>query len=224
VGVLILLKVVFNMDERIKIIKGDIVASNCDAIVNAANERLAPGGGVCGAIFAAAGKQLENECLKIGHCVTSHAKITKSYDLASEDICWIIHGVGPVYRDGKNKEAKALKKTYQSIFKLLSHYKEIYKAQYVDFLKLNKVKEEDYDELLQEQDKYISKHPIKTIALPAISTGIYRFPLKEASLIALEEIQKALKNNDELEEVKIVCFNDETYKAYKWAYNEIDNK
>lgn len=80
------------------IIRNDITKLNVDAIVNAANSRLMAGGGVCGAIFKAAGEdKLQKACDKIGFCGIGEAVITKGFDLKAK---YIIHTVGPVY--GKN--------------------------------------------------------------------------------------------------------------------------
>ena len=89
---------------ELKIIKGSVVYADCDAIVNAANEELLAGGGVCGAIFAEAGyQQLQDECNAICGCKTGHAVMTNGYKLKAKHI---IHAVGP--RDcnaGKLKNA-----------------------------------------------------------------------------------------------------------------------
>ena len=76
----------------IEIITGDIVACEDDAIVNAANETLLPGGGVCGAIHRNAGPELAEACRKIGHCPTSQAVITPGFQLKAK---YVIHAVGP---------------------------------------------------------------------------------------------------------------------------------
>src|SRR5262249_56297318 len=85
------------MPERISVVDGDITGLPVDAIVNAANERLAPGGGVCGAIHRAAGPQLARACAAIGHCPTGEARITPGFDL---DAGYVIHAVGPVWHGG----------------------------------------------------------------------------------------------------------------------------
>ena len=78
---------------EIKIINQSVVYADCDAIVNAANEKLKNGGGVCGAIFAAAGAyELQRECDAIGYCKTGHAVMTNGYNLKAKHI---IHAVGP---------------------------------------------------------------------------------------------------------------------------------
>ncbi len=99
-----------------KIVREDITKMNTDAIVNAANTGLRPGGGVCGAIFAAAGhKKLERACAKIGGCPTGGAVITKGYDLPAK---YIIHTPGPVYRGGDHGEAELLRSCYTSCLDL----------------------------------------------------------------------------------------------------------
>lgn len=88
---------------KLEIIKGSVVYSDCDAIVNAANESLQAGGGVCGAIFALAGhKELQRECNAIGYCMTGHAVMTNGYNLKAKHI---IHAVGP--RDGNANKLKS---------------------------------------------------------------------------------------------------------------------
>ena len=72
--------------------RGDITKLEVDAIVNAANNALARGGGVCGAIFAAAGRELDAACAAIGHCATGDAVVTDGFDLPAR---WIVHTVGP---------------------------------------------------------------------------------------------------------------------------------
>lgn len=99
-----------------KIIQNDITKMDVGAIVNAANTSLLPGGGVCGAIFAAAGyDELTNECRKIGHCDTGGAVITKGFNLPAE---YIIHTPGPVYTDGHHNEEKLLYSCYKSSLEL----------------------------------------------------------------------------------------------------------
>ena len=96
--------------SSISIKKISITALKTDAIVNAANEGLWAGGGVCGAIFAAAGREkLEQACSEIGHCSTGSAVITPAFDLKAR---YIIHAVGPVWKGGSHKEPKLLYGAY----------------------------------------------------------------------------------------------------------------
>lgn len=93
-----------------EIINNDITKLHIDAIVNAANSQLLAGGGVCGAIFKAAGyEQLQAACNKIGFCDTGHAVITDSFNLPAQ---YIIHAVGPIWQGGNRNEAKLLYSAY----------------------------------------------------------------------------------------------------------------
>lgn len=103
------------------IVRNDITAMDTDAVVNAANSALAAGGGVCGAIFDAAGHdKLKAECDKIGHCDTGKAVITDGCDLKAK---YIIHAVGPVYRGGGYGEEELLYSCYRSSLNLAKKYK-----------------------------------------------------------------------------------------------------
>ena len=95
-----------------EIIRDDITAVEADAIVNAANSRLAPGGGVCGAIFDAAGySQLDKACRAIGYCETGQAVVTSGFQLLAKHI---IHTVGPVWQGGSHGEEELLRSCYQT--------------------------------------------------------------------------------------------------------------
>ena len=94
----------------LEIVRNDITKMQTDAIVNAANSALQQGGGVCGAIFSAAGAtELQRECDAIGHCETGQVVMTKGYRLPTKHI---IHAVGPIWRGGGHKEAELLASCY----------------------------------------------------------------------------------------------------------------
>lgn len=105
---------------RISLIQGDITRQETDAIVNAANPRLAGGGGVDGAIHRAGGPKIAEECQKIGGCPTGKAVITSGGNLKAR---YVIHAVGPVYRGGKEGEPELLRSAYLSSLALAEEKK-----------------------------------------------------------------------------------------------------
>ena len=160
----------------LRLMQGDITTLDCDCIVNAANSALAAGGGVCGAIFRAAGGELRAECRALRGCPTGGAKITKGYNLLAK---WIIHAVGPVY-EGRGDEGKLLASCYRESLDLARVY------------------------------------GIKSIAFPAISTGIYGYPLREATEIAVSTARAWEQTNaDYSMQIIFCCFDERTYRVYE---------
>ena len=182
----------------ITVIQKDITTLAIDAIVNAANNSLLGGGGVDGAIHRAAGAELLLECRKLNGCETGDAKITKGYNLPAK---WIIHTVGPVWTGGKQREAESL--GYGSASPKAFQEDELLASCYRRSLELTK----DYQ--------------IKQIAFPAISTGVYRFPVERAATIAVTEIQAFLATNNHLEKVILVCFSKDSYNCYLEAVKKL---
>jgi len=155
----------------------DITTLAVDAIVNAANTSLAPGGGVCGAIHRAAGPELERACARIGGCPTGEARITPGFDLPAR---YVIHAVGPIWQGGGAGETGLLAGAYRASLTLAR------------------------------------EHDCRTIAFPAISTGIFGYPLDEATAIAVRTV-RAFTDPGSLETVVFACFGDATLEAYRRA-------
>lgn len=104
-----------------EIIRGDITTVKVDAIVNAANSALTPGGGVCGAIFAAAGyERLDQACRAIGHCDKGQAVLTSGFRLPAK---YIIHTVGPVWEGGDQGEEALLRSCYLCSLQLAEEHR-----------------------------------------------------------------------------------------------------
>ena len=151
----------------------DITTLDTDAIVNAANESLAPGGGVCGAIHRAAGPDLARACAAIGHCPTGEARITPGFRLPSRNV---IHAVGPVWRGGGEGERELLASAYRSALELAHG------------------------------------HGLRSIAFPAISTGIYGYPLEQATEVAVQTVREF---GEGLQLVVFACFGAEVERVYR---------
>lgn len=156
----------------------DITTLATDAIVNAANESLAPGGGVCGAIHRAAGPDLARACAAIGGCPTGGARLTPGFGLPAR---FVIHAVGPVWQGGRAREAELLASAYRSAMDLAA------------------------------------EHGLGSIAFPAISTGIYGYPLEPATDIAVTTVRGALDAASSIQEVVFACFSPEVLGVYRKA-------
>ncbi|MFQ5666968.1 MAG: O-acetyl-ADP-ribose deacetylase [Candidatus Binatia bacterium] len=96
--------------SRIELVRGDITEQDTEAIVNAANSTLLGGGGVDGAIHRAGGPAILAACKRLGGCATGDAKLTTAGQLRAK---YVVHAVGPVYRDGRRGEPELLASTYR---------------------------------------------------------------------------------------------------------------
>jgi O-acetyl-ADP-ribose deacetylase (regulator of RNase III) len=101
----------------LELVEGDITQQDTEALVNAANEQLRVGGGVDGAINRAGGPKIQEEARKIGRCPTGQAVITTGGNLKAR---YVIHTVGPIYRDGHSGEPELLASAYRESLKIAS--------------------------------------------------------------------------------------------------------
>lgn len=156
----------------------DITTLHADAIVNAANPELRPGGGVCGAIHGAAGPELAAACAAIGGCPTGEARLTSAFRLPAR---YVIHAVGPIWEGGEAGEDELLARAYRASLALARD------------------------------------NACRSVAFPAISTGIYGYPLHEATRIAVAEARAFAEEAGTLERVVFACFSTSTLEAYRAA-------
>jgi len=171
----------------LQVVQGDITKLNVDVIVNAANERLLGGGGVDGAIHAAAGRELLEACRQLPEvapgvrCPTGQARITPAFRLPAR---FVVHTVGPVWRSGAHGEARLLASCYDNSLELSE------------------------------------RHGARSIAFPAISCGIYGYPLAAAARIAVRQTSTFLRDASTLEAVMLVAFDPATCVQLEAALEE----
>jgi O-acetyl-ADP-ribose deacetylase (regulator of RNase III) len=159
----------------IEIIKADITGLHVDAIINAANSSLLGGGGVDGAIHAAAGPGLLEACRPLGGCEPGDVKMTPGFDLPAR---FVLHTVGPVWQGGGKGESETLKSCYEKSLQLAV------------------------------------REGIRTIAFPAISTGVYGYPKRQAAVIALETMKRY---EEKFDSIICCCFSDPDV----WIYQKV---
>lgn len=167
--------------SRLLAVSGDITQETTDAIVNAANSSLAPGGGVCGAIHRAAGPELARACAELGGCPTGDARITPGFALKAGHV---IHAVGPMWHGGAKGEPDDLASCYRRSLELADEY------------------------------------GLRSIAFPAISTGIYGYPLDQATEIAVRTVRDTVRTHPNVALVRFVCFSETDLHEYQRVLSE----
>jgi O-acetyl-ADP-ribose deacetylase (regulator of RNase III) len=160
-------------DTQLEILEGDITETPVDAIVNAANEDLALGSGVAGAIRTRGGPSIQEECDRIGHTPVGTAVMTGAGSLPARQV---IHAVGP--RMGEGDEDRKLSSAVRSALALADRY------------------------------------GLRSIALPAISTGTFGFPMDRAARITLTEVHRYLQGGTKLQRVLVVLYDGDAYKVF----------
>jgi O-acetyl-ADP-ribose deacetylase (regulator of RNase III) len=168
--------------EGIRLVRGDLTQYPADAIVNAANCELLPGGGVCGAIHRAGGPAIAEECRRIfserGPLQPGQAVATTAGQLGAK---YVIHAVGPIWHGGDHGEAESLSSCYRESMRI------------ADELKLH------------------------SIAFPAISTGIFGYPVEQAAWVAIPTVIEGIRSAKHLVFVSIVLFDKSTLDAFASA-------
>lgn len=159
----------------ITFVVGDLTEQRVDAIVNAANEALAPGGGVCGAIRRAGGDEIFEECARLGGCRTGDAKATRAGRLPAR---YVVHAVGPVWRGGEAGEEELLASAHRRALEVA-------------------------EEL-----------GCRTIAFPALSTGIYGYPVELAAPVA---VGVARELEERFDEIRFVFLDEATRDVFRAA-------
>ncbi len=169
----------------IDLCQGDIAAQQVDAIVNAANSRLAGGGGVDGAIHRRGGPTILQETASRypEGCPTGSAVISSAGNLSAK---FVIHAVGPIWSGGQRGEADLLAGAYRRSLELAV------------------------------------EHHCESIALPALSTGAYRFPLESAAQIALRTALDFLREHGQPKRIRFVLFDRPAYQAFVAALESLE--
>jgi O-acetyl-ADP-ribose deacetylase (regulator of RNase III) len=173
-------------DRALAATVGDITRVAADAIVNAANESLAGGGGVDGAIHRAGGPaimaDLEARYGRARRCPTGSAVISAAGNLPAT---WVVHAVGPVWHGGAAGEAALLASAYRSAFALADDA------------------------------------GARSVTFPAISTGVYRYPVEEAAAIAVTAVTDALASAVSVRLATFVLFSEASFAAFEAALRRI---
>jgi len=156
-------------EYELEVLQGDITRQDVDAVVNAANAQLAPGGGVAGAIHRAAGPELWDACRPLGGCRTGEARLTDGFALPAR---WIVHTVGPVYGQDQ-PAADLLAQCYRNSLAVADEAGAV------------------------------------SIAFPALSTGVFGYPMEAAAEVAIGTLFKELPRGNTLRHARMVLFGED---------------
>lgn len=166
----------------IECVRGDIAAQEgFDAVVNAANAQLMPGGGVAGAIHRAAGPGLAAECRPLAPIRPGQAVITGAHNLPNR---YVIHCLGPVY-GVDTPEAELLAECYRNALRLADERK------------------------------------LASIAFPAISTGVFGYPLEEAARVALGTVIAEVPKLEHVARIRFVLFGEKDHAIHERTLREL---
>jgi O-acetyl-ADP-ribose deacetylase (regulator of RNase III) len=167
---------------RVELFHGDITTLEVDAIVNAANRELVGGGGVDGAIWQAAGHDdMMRACNPLGGCEVGHAKSTPGFNLPAR---WVIHTVGPVWVGGGH-----MRREHEWRHGLVEDLANCYRSSLAEAVRLG----------------------ARSIAFPAISTGVFRFPADRAAQVAVRELRESTAD---LDVAILVAYDTKTLALY----------
>ncbi len=168
-------------NTEIEAIKDDITMLDVEAIVNPANSFLMHNGGLAAQISKRGGMMIQQESKKIGNVPTGSAVITTGGNLKAE---YVIHAVGPKYKDGKSGEAEKLKSAANASLEIAD------------------------------------KKKLKSIAIPAISSGIFGYPIAESSKIIVDTVvdffsaKKKAKEETTIEKVIFCLFDEDAFNNF----------
>jgi O-acetyl-ADP-ribose deacetylase (regulator of RNase III) len=162
----------------VECVRGDITAQDdVDAVVNAANARLGPGGGVAGAIHRVAGPGLAEEAVPLGPISPGEAVITGGHGLPNR---FVIHALGPVYGQDR-PEAEVLSRCYRNALALAE------------------------------------ENGAASVAFPAISTGVFGYPVEEAAEVALRTVREEAEGLQTVRLIRFVLFGEEDLGVHERA-------
>jgi O-acetyl-ADP-ribose deacetylase (regulator of RNase III) len=166
----------------VECVRGDITSQDdVEAVVNAANARLEPGGGVAGAIHRAAGPGLAREAVPLGPIAPGEAVVTGGHDLPNR---YVIHALGPVYGQDR-PEAELLANCYRNSLDLAE------------------------------------EHGIGSIAFPAISTGVFGYPVEEAAGVALRTVVEETRRLERVRLVRFVLYGAADLEVHEKVLSEL---